>query len=118
MSPWLSGVTADSSRCKTAMRGAVLRSPAERRVIVSSVTGRTGRAPGTILRLTTCTKLARALAQGNAQHRVRIRLDRTVIRIFGSRLVAAIARLAARAMSAVRDVYRPSGVAAPTVWHW
>jgi hypothetical protein len=39
-------------------------------------------------------------------------LDRTVIRILGSRLVAAVARLAARAMSAaLHDACRPSGVA-------
>jgi hypothetical protein len=43
--------------------------------------------------------------------RVRIRLDRTVIRILGSRLVAAVAGLAAQAMGAVHDAYRPSGVA-------
>ncbi len=43
--------------------------------------------------------------------RVRIRLNRTVIRFLGSGLAAAVARLAARAMSAIHDACRPSGVA-------
>src|SRR5580698_2169477 len=76
------------------MRGAVLRSPADRRVMVSSVAGRTGRAPGPILRLTTFTKLARALGQGNARQSAFslgcLRHDRPFSRCYGIKVVLAI----------------------------
>jgi|HubBroStandDraft_1064217.scaffolds.fasta_scaffold01361_11 hypothetical protein len=43
--------------------------------------------------------------------RLRIRSDRVVLRVLGSRLAAAVPRLAARAMSVLRNACQPSSVA-------